>query len=41
MKPQFIILLRCITMFCGTDNILQNIPHIQFEYTNDVVELII
>ena len=28
MMPHTITLLRSITMFCGTDNILQNIPHI-------------
>ena len=27
-----ITLFRSITMFCGSDNTLQNIPHIQFEW---------
>ena len=28
-----ITLLRPIAMFCGTDNIMRNILHIQYEYS--------
>ena len=29
-----ITLFRSITMFCGIDNMMQNIPHIQYECGN-------
>ena len=32
-------ILIFITMFCGTENILQNIVHIQFEYEEYIVSL--
>ena len=32
-----IILLESIKMFCGTDNVLRNIPHIQIQFHNNVV----
>ena len=34
MSTSNITLFISITMFCGTGNIPQNIPHIQFEYGN-------
>ena len=29
---RFITLFKSITMLCGTDHVLQNVPHIQTEY---------
>ena len=34
-----ITLFKAITMFCGTDNVLQNIPHIQSDPQNNVMSL--
>ena len=35
---QNITLFRSIAVLCGTDNIMQNIPHIQFEYEEYAIE---
>ena len=38
LQCKHITLFRSITMLCGTNNILQNIPHIQIEYGEYFVE---